>query len=91
MSYYSEQLPCGICLALGFYVRAVAIFQVMLAFSFPGNGARCPPMAAFKLRYVSAVNAVGRRDVSKHAALISLLLRITLAVEFVVKHAPDRA
>src|ERR1019366_7320921 len=49
---------CGICLAPGFYVRAMAIFEVMLALTFPSlrSGARCAPMAAFNLRCVSAGN-----------------------------------
>ena len=38
----------GICLAPGFYVRAMAIFEVMLALTLPSlrSGARCAPIAA---------------------------------------------
>jgi hypothetical protein len=47
---------CGVCLTPGFYVRAIAIFEVMLALTFPSlrSGARCALMAAFNLSCVPA-------------------------------------
>jgi hypothetical protein len=60
---------CGICLAPGFYVRAMAVFEVMLALTFPSlrSGARCAPMAAFNLRCVPVGN-VARDGASGVAA-----------------------
>jgi hypothetical protein len=60
---------CGICLAPGFYVCAMAIFEVMLALTFPSlrSVARCAPMAAFNLRCVLAGN-VARDGASGVAA-----------------------
>ena len=56
-------------LAPGFYTRAMAIFEVMLALTFPSlkSGARCAPMAAFNLRCVPAGN-VARDGASGLAA-----------------------
>jgi hypothetical protein len=47
---------CGVCLTPGFYVRAMAIFEVMLALTFPSlrSGARCALIAAFNLSCVPA-------------------------------------
>jgi hypothetical protein len=60
---------CGICLAPGFYVCAMAIFEVVLALTFPSlrSVARCAPMAAFNLRCVPAGN-VARDGASGVAA-----------------------
>jgi hypothetical protein len=60
---------CGICLPPGFYARAMAIFEVMLALTFPSlrSGARCAPMAAFNIRCVPRGN-VARDGASGVAA-----------------------
>jgi hypothetical protein len=59
----------GNCLPPGFYARAMAIFEVMLALTFPSlrSGARYAPMAALNLRCVPAGN-VARDGASGLAA-----------------------
>jgi hypothetical protein len=48
----AEVAQCSTKLKPGHYVRATAMFEVMLALTFPSlsSGARCAPMAAFNLR-----------------------------------------
>src|SRR5215469_18815456 len=57
-SIKSGHMQCSKKSCAGLYMRAMAIFEVMLTLTFPSlrNGPRCAPIAAFSLTCVPAGN-----------------------------------